>query len=281
MKGRKVAVIGGSGIYQLEKSKLIKKHPVETPYGKPSSDIYEVELDGRTFFFIPRHGEGHKYLPSEVNYRANLYALKSLGVNVVLSVSAVGSLQEEFAPGTFVLPGQFLDWTKGQRARSFFGEGMVGHVSTAYPIELNLRNRISKICSDLEIKYETGGTYVCIEGPQFSSRAESEIYRGFGCSVIGMTNVPEAYLAKEAGMAYATIAMVTDYDCWKDVHCSVDEILKVMSENIGKAKELVAKVIPDLVDNPIEFSPENEHAVMTKPELLTAQHQEILEVLLS
>jgi 5'-methylthioadenosine phosphorylase len=277
---KKLAVIGGSGIYKLDGIKLVGQKEVETPFGHPSAAVMEMEVEGASFYFLPSHGIGHHTSPSEVNYRANIYALKSLGVDTIVSISAVGSLQEQYAPRDFVLPDQFIDWTKGLRKRTFFDEGMVGHVSTAYPIEKSLQARIYEICSEAKVKTHLGGSYVCIEGPQFSSRAESQIYRSFGASIIGMTNVPEAYLAKEAGIAYATIAMVTDYDCWKDEHCEVSEIMNIMKDNYVSAQRVVTKLIPSLVKNPISFNPENKYAVITDPSKLNERHKKILEVVL-
>jgi 5'-methylthioadenosine phosphorylase len=276
----KVGVIGGSGIYKLDAIKVRKTHKVETPFGNPSAEIMECEVDGAPFYFLPRHGIGHHYTPTEVNYRANIFALKKLGVSTVVSISAVGSLQEEFAPREFVLVDQFIDWTKGFRKRSFFDEGMVGHVSAADPIEKNLSKRLYEYCQKAGVKSHLGGTYVCIEGPQFSTRAESKIYRGFGASVIGMTNCPEAFLAKEAGMAYATVAMVTDYDCWKEEHCTVQEIMDVMKSNYVSAQAFIKVAIPDLVKNPVKHTPENAYAVMTDETLRKPNHREILNVIL-
>lgn len=277
----KVAVIGGSGVYSLEAVNVVAEHDIDTPFGKPSGKILELELSNSRFYFVPRHGVGHKVSPSEINYRANIYALKLLGVTNVVSVSAVGSLKEKHAPGDFVLVDQFIDWTKGLRKRTFFDEGVVGHVSCAYPVNPDLRNRIAQAVEKTEVKYTNGGSYVCIEGPQFSSRAESEIYRGFQADVIGMTNVPEAYLAKEAGIAYATVAMVTDYDCWKEEHCTVEEIMKVMAGNYKSAQELLTNLIPNLVNNPVEFEAENKYAVITNPELISSEKQKIIDTLLS
>lgn len=276
----KVAVIGGSGIYKLDAITIKNKIKVATPFGDPSAEIMECEVEGHAFYFLPRHGIGHYFTPSEVNYRANIFALKKLGVNTVVSISAVGSLQEEYAPKQFVLVDQFIDWTKGLRKRTFFDEGIVGHVSTANPIEASLQQRLYEACQSAGVTSHLGGTYICIEGPQFSTKAESKIYRNFGASVIGMTNVPEAFLAKEAGMAYATVAMVTDYDCWKEAHCSVQEIMDVMKSNYVSAQKFVIKAIPDLVKNPIKFNPENEYAVMTDTALHKSSHKEILEVIL-
>jgi len=278
--GRKLAVIGGSGIYKLDAIKQTGSKDVETPFGRPSAAVMEMEVQGSPFLFLPRHGIGHHISPSEVNYRANIYALKALGADTIVSISAVGSLQEQYAPRDFVLPDQFLDWTKGQRKRTFFDEGMVGHVSAAYPVEKSLQARIHQACLSSGVKTHLGGTYVCIEGPQFSSRAESQIYRSFGASVIGMTNVPEAYLAKEAGMAYATVAMVTDYDCWKDEHCEVSEIMAIMKDNYVSAQKLVVQLIPSLVNEPVNFTPENKWAVITDPTKLSARHKKIMEVVL-
>lgn len=276
----KLGIIGGSGIYNIEGVNLVKKIPLDTPFGKPSSDIFEMEVDGSNFYFIPRHGEGHKYSPSEINYKANIYALKTLGVEMLLSISAVGSLKEEHQPGDFVLVNQFIDWTKGLRERTFFSDGIVGHVSVAQPVNLELRERVKKVLETVSVKHSYGGAYLCIEGPQFSTKAESLVYRSFGADVIGMTNVPESFLAKEAGMAYATVAMVTDYDCWKEEHCTVDEIMRVMKDNYISASKLLLTLVPDLTKSPVEFEKENKHALMTNSKLLSASQNEVLTTLL-
>jgi 5'-methylthioadenosine phosphorylase len=280
MANSKVAVIGGSGIYKLDAIKIKNQIKVHTPFGDPSAEVMEAEVEGCPFYFLPRHGHGHKFTPSEVNYRANIFALKKLGVDTIISISAVGSLKEEYAPKHFVLVDQFIDWTKGQRKRTFFDDGMVGHVSAANPVEPALQKRLFDACQKAGITSHSGGSYICIEGPQFSTKAESNIYRSFGAGVIGMTNVPEAFLAKEAGMAYATVAMVTDYDCWKEEHCTVQEIMEVMKSNYVSAQKFVLQAIPDLVKNPIQFTPENKYAVMTDKALLKSTHNEILEVVL-
>lgn len=280
MSDIKVAIIGGSGIYKLDAIKVKNQIKVSTPFGSPSAEIMECEVEGHSFYFLPRHGLGHHYTPSEVNYRANIFALKKLGVDTIISISAVGSLQEEYAPRQFVMVDQFIDWTKGLRKRTFFDEGIVGHVSVANPVEPSLSKRLYEACQRAGVSSHLGGTYICIEGPQFSTKAESKIYRSFGASVIGMTNVPEAFLAKEAGMAYATVAMVTDYDCWKEEHCTVQEIMDVMKSNYVSAQKFVKEAIPDLVKNPVKFTPENEYAVMTDTALHKSSHKEILEVIL-
>jgi 5'-methylthioadenosine phosphorylase len=277
----KVGVIGGSGIYNFENVKKVEDLEVVTPYGNPSSNILKCEVDTCEFYFLPRHGIGHHIAPSDINYLANIFALKKLGVKQLISISAVGSLKENLKPTDFFIPTQFVDWTKGKRERSFFSGGMVGHVSVANPVELSLAERINKhLKQNQDISSHIGGSYICIEGPQFSSKAESNIYRGFGCDVIGMTNVPEAYLAKEAGMAYATVAMITDYDCWKEEHCTLEEIMNVMKSNYVNAQKLLLRLIPDLVKNPIVYTPENKNSVVTQSEKLSADHKKILEVLL-
>lgn len=276
----KLGIIGGSGVYKIEGIEVVKEHKVSTPFGNPTSEIIEAKLNGYSFYFLPRHGKHHSFTPSEVNYRANIFALKKLGVDTIISVSAVGSLKEEFPPTSFVIVDQFIDWTKGKRERTFFNNGFVGHVSVANPVEKGLQELIVEACLEEKIKHGVGGSYICIEGPQFSSKAESNIYRSFGASVIGMTNVPEAYLAKEAGMAYATIAMVTDYDCWKEEHCTLEEIMKVMATNNQQAHAVLKRLIPKLTANPLKFQKENTYAVLSKPEKMTAEQSEMLEVLM-
>ncbi len=276
----KTGIIGGSGIYQMEGVEIIKEHQVETPFGAPSDVIIEARVGEEHFFFLPRHGKGHKLLPHEINYRANIYALKACGVHYLLSVSAVGSLREDLPPTMFFLPDQFIDWTKGKRDRTFFGDGIIAHVSTAAPVDLNLKKILAESCRKVEAAFKENGAYICIEGPQFSSQAESQIYRSFNADVIGMTNVPEAYLAKEAGMAYATLAMVTDYDCWKDDHCTVEEIMKVMGKNNILAQKLLLDFIPRLGQNKFEINPENKIGVMTPRESLSKDKQDLLDVLL-
>ena len=246
MSNIKIGVIGGSGVYKIEGIEVVKEHSLNTPFGKPTSEIIEAKLNGISFYFLPRHGKHHTFTPSDVNYRANIFALKELGVEYLVSVSAVGSLKEEYPPTTFVIVDQFIDWTKGKRERTFYNNGFVGHVSVAEPVEKQLQEMIVDVCKEVGVKYGKDGSYICIEGPQFSSKAESHIYRSFGASVIGMTNVPEAYLAKEAGMAYATIAMVTDYDCWKEEHCELSEIMKVMATNNQQVHMVLKKLMPKL-----------------------------------
>lgn len=280
MEKGKIGIIGGSGVYNIDGIELLNEHSVSTPFGEPSSKVIEAKLADTEFFFIPRHGKGHTLLPSEVNYRANIFALKSLGVEYIISVSAVGSLKEELPPNTFVLVDQFIDWTKGKRERSFYGSGVIGHVSCADPIEKKLQNLLAESCEKTDVKYSVNGTYICIEGPQFSTRAESQFYKGLGASVIGMTNVPESFLAKEAGIAYATVAMVTDFDAWKDEHCTVDEIMAVMETNNKNVQTLLLDALPRLRDNRFEFDKQNQIGVMTPKQNWPESYHNILEVLL-
>lgn len=279
---KQIGIIGGSGLYKVDGFKVVDIINMRTPFGTPSSPVFKCETStGETCYFLARHGTSHHLLPHEVNYRANLYALKSLGVEYLVSVSAVGSLREDLPPRHFFLPDQFIDWTKGQRKRSFFGDEIIAHVSVANPIDLALRKLIDEKCSELKLNYKKDGSYICIEGPQFSSKAESNIYRSFGASVIGMTNVPESYLAKEAGMAYATVAMVTDFDCWKDEHCTVDEIMRVMADNNINATKLISALIPHISANKFDVEKENRIGLMTPLDKLRADQRAWVETLLN
>ncbi len=242
-----LAVIGGSGVYDIEGLSNTRWEKAASPFGEPSDELFFGELDGQKLVFLPRHGRGHRIPPSDLNFRANIDALKRAGVSEIVSVSAVGSLREELAPGTFVIVDQFIDRTFA-RKKSFFGPGLVAHVSVADPVCRRLGNHIQEAARETRIPVVRGGTYLAMEGPQFSTRAESELYRLWGCDVIGMTNMPEAKLAREAEICYATVAMVTDYDCWHphqdDV--TVEAVIKVLIENAAKAKSLVAAIAPKL-----------------------------------
>ncbi len=244
-----VGIIGGSGIYDMDGLESVEWRTLESPFGAPSDDLMFAELAGQKMVFLPRHGRGHRIPPSEINFRANIDALKRAGVTEILSLSAVGSLKEELAPGTFVIVDQFIDRTFA-REKSFFATGMAGHVSMADPVCRRLGGHIEAAARRAGIATVHGGTYLVMEGPQFSSRAESELYRSWGCDVIGMTNMPEAKLAREAEMCYATIAMVTDYDCWHPGHedVSVDAVIKVLLDNAERARGLVRGVAPLLLD---------------------------------
>ncbi len=240
-----LAVIGGSGVYDISGLSNTRWEKVATPFGVPSDEFFFGELNGQKLVFLPRHGRGHRIPPSDLNFRANIDALKRVGATEILSVSAVGSLKAELSPGTFVIVDQFIDRTF-LRKNSFFGPGLVAHVSVADPVCHRMGDHIDTAARSVGISAVRGGTYLAMEGPQFSTRAESELYRAWGCDVIGMTNMPEARLAREAEMCYATVAMVTDYDCWHPHHedVSVEAVIKVLLGNAAKAKELVAAVAP-------------------------------------
>ena len=266
-----IGIIGGSGLYDLPGLENRRSEHVSTPWGEPSDHLQFGEIAGKPIVFLPRHGRGHRVPPSEINYRANIDALKRAGVTDLVSVSACGSLKEELAPGHFVLVDQFIDRTFA-RVKSFFGKGCVAHVSMADPVSSGLLEHIGKAASAERIPFTRGGTYLCMEGPQFSTRAESELYRSWGCSVIGMTNMPEAKLAREAELCYATIAMVTDYDCWHSEHADVDvaAVIKVLRENAEKAARLVARLVRDFPEEhepcPIGSDRALDVAIITPPE---------------
>ena len=239
-----LGIIGGSGIYQIDGLEDPRWERVGSPFGQPSDDFLTGRLHGMDVCFLPRHGRGHRYSPTDINYRANIDALKRFGVTDILSLSACGSFREELPPGMFVIADQFIDRTHS-RIKSFFGEGLVAHVSMADPVCGKLGRLLGQAAAAEGISYRRGGTYLVIEGPQFSTRAESELYRSWGCDLIGMTNMPEAKLAREAEICYATVAMVTDYDCWHPDHdqVEVDSVLKVLSENAAKARKLVGRFV--------------------------------------
>jgi 5'-methylthioadenosine phosphorylase len=240
--------VGGSGLYDLPGITNAEWRHVESPWGEPSDQILFAELDGLPIRFLPRHGRGHRISPTEINYRANIDALKRAGVTDLVSISACGSFRDHLAPGVFVLVDQFIDRTKS-RAQSFFGTGLVAHVSMADPVSPLLVGHLEQALKAADVQHQRGGTYLTIEGPQFSTRAESFLYKSWNCDVIGMTNMPEARLAREAEICYATVAMVTDYDCWHEDHDEVDvaAVLEVMKGNTQKAQAMVlelAKAFP-------------------------------------
>jgi len=238
-----LGVIGGSGLYGMDGLKNARWTKVDTPWGDPSDELLSGELDGLKLVFLPRHGRGHALPPTAVNARSNIDALKRAGCTDVLSLSAVGSLKETLAPGTFVVVDQFIDRTFA-REKSFFGPGLVAHVSMAHPVCPRLASLVAEAAEESGAAVVRGGVYLAMEGPQFSSRAESEMYRSWGCDVIGMTNMPEAKLAREAELPYASVAMVTDYDCWREetAHVEIADVLAVMGANVGKARALVARL---------------------------------------
>ena len=245
-----LAIIGGSGVYNIDGLENTRWVYAQSSFGEPSDKVLIGELNGQPIAFLPRHGRGHRIPPSEINFRANIDALKRLGVTDIVSVSAVGSLREHLTPGMFVIVDQFIDRTFA-REKSFFGNGLVAHVSMAHPVCHRLGDHLIAASQKVGIPAARGGTYLVMEGPQFSSLAESELYRSWQCDVIGMTNMPEAKLAREAEICYATVAMVTDYDCWHPNHddVTVDAIVKVLLENADKARALVKTVAPLVHDD--------------------------------
>ncbi len=267
-----LGIIGGSGIYELPGLENAEWVTVESPWGAPSDDLRVGTIDGLKVVFLPRHGRGHRYSPTDINYRANIDAMKRVGVTDIISVSACGSLKEELSPGTFVLVDQFIDRTFA-REKSFFGKGCVAHVSMAHPTSPGLVDAIEAAAKAESLRYRRGGTYMVMEGPQFSSLAESQLYRAWGCDVIGMTNMPEAKLAREAEICYATVAMVTDYDSWHPDHGEVDisAIVKVLHDNADHARTLVGRVARDFPRDhpacPIGSDTALEFAIMTAPEM--------------
>ncbi|HEX3033831.1 MAG TPA: S-methyl-5'-thioadenosine phosphorylase [Thermodesulfobacteriota bacterium] len=240
-----VGVIGGSGLYEMEGLSDVRFVKVETPWGSPSDNLLVGKLGDTKMVFLPRHGRGHKIMPTEINFRANIYAMKKLGVEYIISVSAVGSMREEIAPGHIVIPDQFFDHTK-RRASTFFGDGIVAHVSMADPVCPELSDVLYKASVNSGATVHKGGTYICIEGPQFSTRGESNIYRKWGVDVIGMTNMPEAKLAREAEICYGVLALSSDYDCWHESHAdvTVEDIIQVLMKNVELAKRIIKQAVP-------------------------------------
>ena len=247
-----LGVLGGSGIYEIDGLENVEWRKVETPWGEASDELLFGSLDGVQMVFLPRHGRGHRLSPSSINYRANIDALKRAGVTDLISLSAVGSFRDELAPGHFVIVDQFIDRTFA-REKSFFGTGLVAHVSVAHPTNSRLADWCEEACRSEGITVHRGGTYLAMEGPQFSTLAESNLYRQWGCDVIGMTNMPEAKLAREAEIPYCTVAMVTDYDCWHPDHdnVEVDALIRVLMTNADKARTLVKQVAPRMKERPV------------------------------
>jgi 5'-methylthioadenosine phosphorylase len=237
-------VIGGSGLYQIEGLKHVREVEVKTPFGKPSDKLITGKLSGAELVFLPRHGRGHRWLPTELNFRANIFAMKKLGVERIISVSAVGSLRKEIAPGHLVVPDQFIDRTT-QRPSTFFGRGIVAHVSLAEPFCPELSGQLLRAAQGASAVAHRGGVYLCMEGPQFSTRAESNLYRDWGADIIGMTNLQEAKLAREAEICFGTLAMATDYDCWNEEagNVEIEHVLEILANNVELAKKTIHNVI--------------------------------------
>jgi len=266
-----LGVIGGSGLYDIEGLQDIHEVRVRTPFGDPSDTYICGVLDGVKMVFLPRHGRGHRFLPSEVNYRANIYGMKKLGVKRIISVSAVGSMKESIVPGHIVIPDQFFDQTQGKRASTFFGDGVVGHVAFADPVCSELGDLLEAGAREVGATVHRGGTYICIEGPNFSTRAESNIYRSWGVDVIGMTNLPEARLAREAEICYATLALATDYDCWHAEHddVTVESVIAILKQNVETARRVIKAVVRHAAKTgSCGCGQALENAIMTSPELI-------------
>ena len=272
MEQVEIGIIGGSGLYQMPELQNVREQVVKTPFGAPSDAFIIGELEGVAVAFLPRHGRGHKLLPTELPFRANIYAMKLLGVEYILSVSAVGSLQEKYAPTDMVIPDQFFDRTRGRvKESTFFGEGIVGHVALAHPVCNELGDILEESCKSVGVTTHRGGTYLCMEGPAFSTKAESNVYRQWGMDIIGMTNLQEAKLAREAEIAYATLALVTDYDCWHEAHdnVTVDMVIEYLNKNVRNAQLILKDAVKRVAakETPNQFRDATKNAIFTAPDL--------------
>ena len=281
MANNKLAIIGGSGLYDVEEFKNRELLQLKTPWGNPSDQILKTDFKGKEIYFLPRHGRGHFINPSNINFRANIDALKQLGVTDIVSVSAVGSLKEELPPGKFVIIDQFIDRTFA-RKKTFFDDEIVAHVSMAHPTSKGLMNACEEAIKKEKIDYQRGGTYIVMEGPQFSTLAESNLYRSWKADVIGMTNMPEAKLAREAEIRYASVSMVTDYDCWHPDHENVDvqQVIKVLLGNAAKAKNMIKNIIDTFESHIDPKDPTNnclDVAIITAPEKRTQKTKDKLK----
>jgi 5'-methylthioadenosine phosphorylase len=279
-----LGIIGGTGIYQLDGLEVAGEHDIDTPFGSPSAPILQGKVDDREVFFLPRHGRQHQLLPSEVNYRANIWALKKLGVTQIIGLSAVGSLREEIAPGDLSLPNQYFDFVKGAREKTFFGNGIAAHVSTAEPTCACLEEEICAAGRSVGIEIHKGKTYGCVDGPRLGTRAESFFLRGAaGCDLVGMTNVPEVFLAREAQICYCTIAIATDYDCWLDdpaQHVSVEQVIARYGASLEKAKAVLSEFIQNHeTEGACGCRTSLSSAVLTPKDALNSQQQALLEIL--
>src|SRR6202795_3519880 len=275
MTAARIGIIGGSGLYQMPELKDIDEIEVETPFGSPSDKFILGTLEGERVAFLPRHGRGHRFTPTEVPFRANIYGMKLLGVERILSASAVGSLQEKYAPLDMVITDQFFDRTRARaRESTFFGEGIVAHVAFAHPVCKGLGDALADACKSVDVKTHRGGTYLCMEGPAFSTVAESNVYRSWGMDIIGMTNLQEAKLAREAEICYATLALVTDYDCWHPEHDSVtaDLIIANLLQNAATAQKAIAEAVGRIDGvRACECKDALATAILTRPEYIPAQ----------
>ena len=277
-----IGIIGGSGLYHMPGFTNVREEQISTPFGDPSDWLTLGDLAGRKVAFLARHGRGHGILPSDINFRANIYAMKQMGVSAILSISAVGSLKEEHKPGTFVVPDQFIDRTYARRS-TFFGPDIVAHVSMADPVCPEIGNAMMAACGSTDVKASRGGTYVCMEGPQFSTRAESNLYRSWGADVIGMTNLQEAKLAREAEICYGTLAMVTDYDCWHPGHDSVttEQIVAVLNQNNAAALKVLDAAVAALpAKRSCRCQSALKDAILTRPSVISRATRQKLRLLL-
>jgi len=282
MEEHVIGVIGGSGLYEMEGLENISRERVETPFGDPSDEYVTGVLGGVKMVFLPRHGRGHRLLPSEVNYRANIYGMKKLGVGRIISVSAVGSLREEIVPGHIIIPDQFIDRTKGIRKDTFFGNGIVAHAGFADPVCEQLSSVLFDAALEAEATVHRGGTYVCMEGPAFSTRAESYLYRDLGGAVIGMTNLTEAKLAREAEICYGIIALSTDYDCWHQGHddVTVEAIIAIIHQNVAMAKNIIRHAVEKIAQERDCPCPTiMQHAIITDRSVIQAETRANLEII--
>ncbi|MGB7070119.1 MAG: S-methyl-5'-thioadenosine phosphorylase [Pyrinomonadaceae bacterium] len=280
-----IGIIGGSGLYQMPELQNVREQMVETPFGDPSDAFIIGELEGVTVAFLPRHARGHKFLPTEVPYRANIYAMKLLGIEYILSISAVGSLQERYAPTDMVIPDQFFDRTRARTKEStFFGEGIVGHVTFAHPVCSELGDILEASCNSVGVTTHRGGTYLCMEGPAFSTKAESNVYRQWGMDIIGMTNLQEAKLAREAEIAYATLALVTDYDCWYEGHddVTVDMVIGYLNKNVRNAQLILKDAVQRVAakKTPNQYRDAIKNAIFTAPDRWPAKTVKNLEAII-
>ena len=280
-----IGIIGGSGLYQMPELQDVREIAVDTPFGKPSDAFIVGELEGVKVAFLPRHARGHKFLPTEVPYRANIYAMKLLGIEYILSVSAVGSLQERYAPTDMVIPAQFFDRTRARAKEStFFGEGIVGHVTFAHPVCSELGDILEASCNSVGVKTHRGGTYICMEGPAFSTKAESNVYRQWGMDIIGMTNLQEAKLAREAEIAYATLALVTDYDCWYEGHddVTVEMVIEYLNKNVRNAQLILKDAVKRVAakKTPNQYRDAIKNAIFTAPDHWPAETAKKLDAII-
>ncbi len=283
MNEARIGIIGGSGLYQMEGLELLYEREVETPWGKPSDAYIIGSIDGERVVFLARHGRGHRLLPSELNFRANIFGFKLLGVETIMSASAVGSMKEEYHPTDILFPDQFIDRTR-HRVDTFFGDGIAAHVSLADPVCAEVAAAMAEASRELGARTHEGGTYLCMEGPQFSTRAESNLYRSWGVDVIGMTNLQEAKLAREAEICYATMALVTDYDCWHETEesVSVEQVIGYLRKNADTACQILRAVFPQLVRRSRNCACVNalQYAIITDPAQIPEKLKEDLAVLI-